>query len=325
MRKVFFTLAALMVCAASVMADCPTPATATATVTLKRLPSGAISGEFSVSSSKKVVFSQGNLQYQASTNTWRFAENQYDAVGGNNGSGNVAPYNTSSANESPSDSQTGWIDLFGWAASGISRDGVNAYQPYSTSTNNADYGTTTTKSASETLGNYDWGKNMGDGWRTLTAEEWGYLIGPGTGGTTPSDQRANYQSLRGLCKITVSGTEYPGMIILPDDLYNNLPSEGSIATKWAACAVAAGSLTYNTTFTEKEWTALQEAGAVFLPAAGFRNGTTVGGAGASGDYWSSSASSDTNAFDLNFLAGYLYPEYSYNRYFGFSVRLVQDF
>ncbi len=282
-------------------------------------------GAFSVSGTKVVYFSKGNLQYQASTNTWRFAKNQYEAVGGSNGSGNVAPYNTSSANESPSDSQTGWIDLFGWAASGISRDGVNAYQPYSTSTTSADYGTTTTKSASETLGNYDWSKNMGDDWRTLTAEEWGYLIGPGNIGTTPSDQRANYQSLRGLCKITVSGTEYPGMIILPDDLYNNLPTEGDIASKWAACAVAAGSLNYTkATFTEAEWTALQAAGAVFLPAAGYRNVTSVRDAGARGGYWSSSASSETSAFYLVFLEGYLGSENSSYRYGGLSVRLVSE-
>ena len=282
-------------------------------------------GAFSVSGTKVVYFSKGNLQYQASTNTWRFAKNQYETVGGSNGSGNVAPYNTSSANESPSDSQTGWIDLFGWAASGISRDGVNAYQPYSTSTTSADYGTTTTKSASETLGNYDWSKNMGDDWRTLTAEEWGYLIGPGNIGTTPSDQRANYQSLRGLCKITVSGTEYPGMIILPDDLYNNLPTEGDIASKWAACAVAAGSLNYTkATFTEAEWTALQAAGAVFLPAAGYRNVTSVRDAGARGGYWSSSASSETSAFYLVFLEGYLGSENSSYRYGGLSVRLVSE-
>ena len=282
-------------------------------------------GAFSVSGTKVVYFSKGNLQYQASTNTWRFAKNQYEAVGGSNGSGNVAPYNTSSANESPSDSQTGWIDLFGWAASGISRDGVNAYQPYSTSTTSADYGTTTTKSASETLGNYDWSKNMGDDWRTLTAEEWGYLIGPGNIGTTPSDQRANYQSLRGLCKITVSGTEYPGMIILPDDLYDNLPTEGDIASKWAACAVAAGSLNYTkATFTEAEWTALQAAGAVFLPAAGYRNVTSVRDAGARGGYWSSSASSETSAFYLVFLEGYLGSENSSYRYGGLSVRLVSE-
>ncbi len=290
-------------------------------------PSGdgdKLSGAFSVSASQVVYFSRGNLQYQASTNTWRFAENQYDAVGGSNGSNNAAPYNTSSANHSPSASQTGWIDLFGWAASGITRTGVTAYQPYSTSTNNADYGTTTTKSASETLGNYDWGKNMGDGWRTLTAEEWGYLIGPGIGGTTPSEYRDHYHSLRGLCKITVSGTDYPGLMILPDDMYNNLPTEGDIASKWSACAVAATSMNYTkATFTEAEWTALQAAGAVFLPAAGYRY-TTVNYAGAYGDYWSSSASSDKLAFFLRFYAGYLTPENSGNRYNGRSVRLVSD-
>jgi|GEM_PF-1232834 len=315
MRKKLFTF--LLALAASVGMSWAAPAVAV---------NGKLPGAFTVNAGgDQVYFSQGNLQYQASTNTWRFAENQYEAVGGSNGSGNVAPYNTSSANESPSDSQTGWIDLFGWAASGISRDGVNAYQPYSTSTTSADYGTTTTKSASETLGNYDWSKNMGDDWRTLTAEEWGYLIGPGNIGTTPSDQRANYQSLRGLCKITVSGTEYPGMIILPDDLYNNLPTEGDIASKWAACAVAAGSLNYTkATFTEAEWTALQAAGAVFLPAAGFRNVTSVRDAGARGGYWSSSASSETSAFYLVFLEGYLGSENSSYRYGGLSVRLVSE-
>ena len=316
MRKKLFTF--LLALAASVGMSWAAPAVAV---------DGKLPGAFSVSDTKVVYFSQGNLQYQASTNTWRFAENQYEAVGGSNGEGCAAPYNnTSSANHSPSASQTGWIDLFGWAASGISRTGVTAYQPYSTSETDTDYGTTATTSADETLGNYDWGKNMGDGWRTLTAEEWGYLIGPGNGGTTPSGQRANYQSLRGLCQITVGSTSYPGLMILPDDLYNNLPTEGDIASKWAACAVAAGnSLQYtNATFTEKEWTALQDAGAVFLPAAGFRNGTAVHYAGANGNYWSSSASSSTNAFYLYFRARYLDPEYSNYRYSGRSVRLVSE-
>ena len=42
---------------------------------------GALNGVFSVSPTKKVVFSKGNLQYRASTNTWRFAEHQYDIIG----------------------------------------------------------------------------------------------------------------------------------------------------------------------------------------------------------------------------------------------------
>ena len=42
---------------------------------------GILSGAFSVGESTQVHFSQGNLQYQASTQTWRFAENQYDYIG----------------------------------------------------------------------------------------------------------------------------------------------------------------------------------------------------------------------------------------------------
>ena len=38
---------------------------------------GALPGLFSVSDKQKVRFSQGNLKYQASTNTWSFAEKQY--------------------------------------------------------------------------------------------------------------------------------------------------------------------------------------------------------------------------------------------------------
>ena len=49
------------------------------------VPDGAIGGTFTINpSGNKVFFSQGNLQYQASTNTWRFAENQYDYIGSDN-------------------------------------------------------------------------------------------------------------------------------------------------------------------------------------------------------------------------------------------------
>ena len=61
---------------------------------------GALKGQFSVAADEQVFFSQGNLQYQASTDTWRFAENQYDMVGADN--------------KNISATYTGWIDLFGW-------------------------------------------------------------------------------------------------------------------------------------------------------------------------------------------------------------------
>ncbi|MBR1834120.1 MAG: hypothetical protein IJ785_01225 [Bacteroidales bacterium] len=113
------------------------------------LPQGALPGLFTINANGgQVRFSQGNLQYQASTDTWRFAEHQYDMVG--------------NANSNISATYSGWIDLFGWGT------GNN---PTLASTNNSDYGTFV-----------DWGVNAvsnGGGepntWRTLTNSEWYYL------------------------------------------------------------------------------------------------------------------------------------------------------
>ena len=76
----------------------------------------ALSGLFSVSADKQVYFSQGNLQYQASTDTWRFAENQYDMIGNDNA--NV------------SSSYSGWIDLFGWGTGNHPTDTIQNSEIY---------------------------------------------------------------------------------------------------------------------------------------------------------------------------------------------------
>ena len=60
---------------------------------------GALPGKFSVSAETQIQFSQGNLQYQPSTKTWRFAQNQFDTIG---------PSNALIAED-----YEGWIDLFG--------------------------------------------------------------------------------------------------------------------------------------------------------------------------------------------------------------------
>ena len=65
---------------------------------------GASNATFSVSATEQIQFSRGNLQYKASTGTWRFAESQLDFVG--------------NANSAISSNNSGWIDLFGWATSG---------------------------------------------------------------------------------------------------------------------------------------------------------------------------------------------------------------
>ena len=134
-------------------------------------PMGAINGLFTINADgNQVYFSQGNLQYQASTNTWKFAENQYDYIG--------------DANSNISSTYSGWIDLFGWGTSGYNH-GANCYQPWSTSTSNSDYyayGYWQYNLYDET-GQADWGFNaINNGgntngiWRTLTWDEGNYVL-----------------------------------------------------------------------------------------------------------------------------------------------------
>ena len=97
MKKILLTLFAAVVCAASMGAN----------VAIK----GKLPGAFSVSATKQVWFSQGNLQattsnYGASW-TWFFAENQWDYIG--NETANTA------INGNGTVSTNGTVDLFGWS------------------------------------------------------------------------------------------------------------------------------------------------------------------------------------------------------------------
>lgn len=118
--------------------------------TLEDYPEGVIREWFSVSPTEKVYFSKGNLQYNISTNTWRFAENQMDAIG--------------LSNKTATQSNSGWIDLFKWG------------------TENKPILTKYTYEASKNVF-YEWGDNaISNGgnkpntWRTLTKDEWEYLL-----------------------------------------------------------------------------------------------------------------------------------------------------
>ena len=140
MKKTSFMVIATLVLFACTEQNAPSNSSA---------KNGALPGKFSVGPSTQVVFSQGNLQYQASSNTWRFAANQYEVIGADNK--NISP------------SYDGWIDLFGWGT------GNN---PTLSSTNDADYTTF-----------IDWGTNaINNGgnkvgiWRTLSYEEWDYIL-----------------------------------------------------------------------------------------------------------------------------------------------------
>lgn len=288
MKKSILTLFLLAAYAVGVMADCP-PSSVTATVTLQFTGNGMLDGEFTVSTDKKVNFSKGNLQYQASTNTWRFAENQWTYIGNNNA--NV------------SSSYTGWIDLFGWATSGSQASNVVGYQPYYTVKTQADYGPAIS-SGEWTKENSDWGTvnadQLGLGWHVLSQAEWSYLI----------STRTNAANLRTLA--TVHGVN--GLIILPDtwtQANSHMSGTLPLGTGWH-------------TVTDANWTILENEGAVFLPAAGIREGVSVAYGNTEGYYWSSSVSSSTQGYRLNFTSTSCSAGGSDNRYYGFSVRLVKS-
>lgn len=278
---------------------------------------GKLPGAFSVSATKQVWFSQGNLQYQGSTDSWRFATRQYDYIGNNAG-------NTTAAASRAT--QSDWIDLFGWATSGNSSSGT-AYQPYATSTTNSDYGPSIS-SGEWTAANSDWGvvnsASLGSGWRTLTNAEWGYLFNTRTtSGTVNNTSNARYTKAKILTDGSgTDGLTYNicGIILFPDDFDGGETYSGvtwgtiNANSKWTSC----------TTCTTVGWEALEEAGCVFLPPAGGRNGTTVTDVGSTGSYWSSTAQSAMYVYAMYFWDSNVSPQSYDFRYCGRSVRLVQE-
>lgn len=259
-----------------------------------------MSGEFSVSSTKKVCFSKGNLQYRASNNTWRFAENQWDYIG--------------EANKNIGPSYEGWIDLFCWGTSGWN-SGAVCYQPYSVSENKKDYypGGSWNNSLTGDCANADWGVynaiinggNKPGMWRTLSEREWEYVI----------EKRKTSSGIR-YAKAVVNNVA--GVILVPDNwnksVYTlNRPNQQD-NVKFKCNMISAST-----------WDILEQAGCVFLPAAGSRRGIKVESVGSEGEYWTSTCSggcSYSKWVEFNDYALFVGTEYY--RFYGKSVRLVQD-
>ena len=267
------------------------------------VPDGVLPGLFSVSATRQVRFSQGNLQYQASTNTWRFAEHQYDYVG--------------SANSNISPTYSGWIDLFGWGTSGWD-SGAECYQPWSTSILNSDYypGGSEFNGLMGAYAEADWawhnaisnGGNAAHQWYTLTPSEWTYLL----------SSRTDASSKKGTGNINGVG----GLIILPDSW--TLPSGCSFTSGFCSLSGDNYSDWTHNSYTLAQWAQMEAAGAVFLPAAGGRKGTDAYGVGNRGYYWSPTPYDANGAYVMNFNSEYNNWYFVFSRNNGFSVRPVQD-
>ena len=273
---------------------------------------GALPGLFSVSATRQVRFSQGNLQYQASTNTWRFAEHQYDYVGSEL-YGNVFENGIKCNNNNISSTYNGWIDLFGFGTSGWN-SGAVCYQPWSTSTSYSDYcpGSSSNNDLTGAYAEADWawhnaisnGGNAVHQWRTLTESEWHYLIN-----NLPSGHI-------GIGCINGVG----GLILLPNSW--TLPSGCSFTSGVSGSSRLVENWSRNI-YTTAQWAQMEAAGAVFLPAAGYRDGTVNCNIGREGDYRSSSTD---NGYSVSGLLFHNWTTLTFyvSRKDGCSIRPVRD-
>lgn len=196
--------------------------------------------------------------------------------------GNANATITGNGTVTPNSTYEKTVDLFGW------------------STAKTYYGIHNSEESSDYDGVFvDWGNFGGNttnsGWRTLTEEEWRYLF----------ESRTNASDKYGLA--TFFSTY--GLIILPDN-YSG-PNIIFSRSGWS------NNIIDNT----DTWKPYEDAGAVFLPAAGYRHGNVL-----KNDppivYWSSSTNSESKPLSIR---NNIYTSInSTDRYQGCSVRLVRD-
>ncbi len=234
------------------------------------IPMGTVNGVFSVSANQTVRFAKGNLQYIAANRMfWHLADNQWDCLAVNNGGNDYDR------------------DAIAWGANRYNDQSVrganingnvgNAYTIWPISRNY------TYLPGTEVLaGVNEWGNNrIANGgnatnlWRTLTWEEWSYLL----------NSRAGQLFLN--AELNLGGETVKGLIIFPDNY---------TATTYANANVADAAAT---TIEKREWNALEAAGCVFLPAKSYRKASGNYNARPTTEgmsyYWTATPNTDTQA------------------------------
>lgn len=262
---------------------------------------------FSVADGHQVLFSPGNLQFcttgshttaeGTASGTFRFAEHQYDYLG--------------QANALVSDTNSGWIDLLTWGSSGwhvspcSEKDGDYDIESLCGSEAYADWG------VYNAIGNDAPGT-----WRTLTRDEWDYLVNLRAASTVDGTDSARY------AEATVCGVK--GLILFPDRFERPASIDTIVNINRNSFTLSFSDNIY----TAEQWTQLEDAGAVFLPASGFRGGTWLSTIGEGGSYWASTCNTDRQAYALLFIDGVVNASaectYEKDRGYGRSVRLVND-
>ena len=254
------------------------------TVGVKMAKTDILPGKFSVSGGTQVRFSKGNLKYKYS--------------GSYAWSFHANQYDrvyTSSCEVMGEE----YMDLFTWG----NIDYPRGYWSYYLN------------GSSNLSGDTDWGSRMGSGWRTLsgnTSGEWYYLFHTRSASTVGGTAKARF------AKAYLFGSIH-GIILFPD----NYVHPAGLATPTGINA--SGNTSWNANqYSSTDWAKMEAAGAVFLPAAGRRDGVNIYIVDEHGWYWSSTAGDSEHAYFVCFYNNDLTAYTPYHRSGGNSVRLVRN-
>ena len=178
-------------------------------------------------------------------------------------------------------------DLFYWETTGNYGSGENCVTSSGTSSDVVNWGVNAISN----------GGNVANAYSTPSKNQWIYLF----------NSRSGYSSKYGSATVC----SQHGVVILPD--HWTLPT---------GCSFTSGMSGWSTnSYDATAWAKMEAAGAVFLPAAGYRYGTKVSGVGHNDYYWSSTANGGY-AWNVYFSENLVDPGYVNLRDGGQSVRLV---